>query len=148
MAGADPVPSLPRLLIDTNVVLDVLLDRAPWVEDATALLDAIAKGQAEGHLAAHSVTTVYYIVERERNRAVAATAVSDLLQLLNVVPLAGAAFERALGLGLRDYEDGVQTAAALQIGADCLVTRNAKDFKGVPVTVRSPGEVLALLGPR
>lgn len=50
MAGADPVPPLPRLLIDTDVVLDVLLDRAPWVEDATALLDAIAKGQAEGHV--------------------------------------------------------------------------------------------------
>lgn len=109
------------------MVLDVLLDRAPWVEDATALLDAIAKGQA---------------------RAVAATAVSDLLQLLSVVPLASAAFQRALGLGLRDYEDGVQTAAALQIGADCLVTRNAKDFNGAPVTVRSPGEILALLGPQ
>ena len=147
MAVADPVPPIPRLLIDTNVVLDVLLERVPWVEDATALLDAIAKGQAEGHLASHAITTVYYIVERERNRAVAATAVSDLLQLLSVVPLASAAFQRALGLGLRDYEDGVQ-AAALQMGADCLVTRNAKDFKGAPLTVRSPGEVLALLGPR
>ncbi|MBA2593846.1 MAG: PIN domain-containing protein [Gammaproteobacteria bacterium] len=147
MAVTDPVPPIPRLLIDTNVVLDVLLERVPWVEDATALLDAIAKGQAEGHLASHAITTVYYIVERERNRAVAATAVSDLLQLLSVVPLASAAFQRALGLGLRDYEDGVQ-AAALQMGADCLVTRNAKDFKGAPLTVRSPGEVLALLGPR
>jgi predicted nucleic acid-binding protein len=148
MVSADPVPSILRLLIDTNVVLDLVLARTPWVEDATALLDAIAKGQAEGHLAGHSVTTVYYIVERERNRAVAATAVSDLLQFLSVVPLASADFQRALGLGLRDYEDGVQAAAALQIGADCLVTRNPKDFKGAPVTVRSPGEVLALLATR
>ncbi len=95
-----------------------ILERKPWVEDATALLDAIAKGRAEGHIAGHTVTTVYYIVERERNRSVAATAINDLLQLLNVVPLGSADSQRALGLGLRDYEDGVQTAAGLRVGID------------------------------
>lgn len=100
------VPAIPKLLIDTNVVLDVVLDREPWVEDATVLLDAIASGRAEGHIAGHTVTTVYYIVERARSRSVAATAVNDLLQLLNVVPLGRADFQRALGFGLRDYEDG------------------------------------------
>ncbi len=142
------VPAIPKLLIDTNVVLDVMLERGPWVEDATALLDAIAKGHAEGHIAGHTVTTVYYIVERERNRSVAATAINDLLQLLNVVPLGSADFQRALGLGLRDYEDGVQVAAGLQVGLDYLVTRNAKDFKGAPLMPRSPGEILGLLESR
>lgn len=142
------VPAIPKLLIDTNVVLDVVLDREPWVEDATALLDAIAGGRAEGHIAGHTVTTVYYIVERARSRSVAATAVNDLLQLLNVVPLGRADFQRALGLDLRDYEDGVQAAAGLQVGIDYLVTRNAKDFKGAPVMPRSPGEILGLLGSR
>ena len=140
-----PVPKV-RLLIDTNIVLDIVLERDPWVEDATALLDAVAKGRADGYVGSHAVTTVHYVVERERSRAVAATAVSDLLQLLSVVPLGTADFQRALGLGLRDYEDAVQVAACLQIGADYLVTRNAKDYKGAPVTARSAGEVLALLG--
>ncbi len=140
-----PAPKL-TLLIDTNVVLDVALERKPWADAATALLDAIAKDRAAGYVAGHAVTTVHYIVERERNRATAATAVSDLLQLLTVVPLGGADFQRVLGLSLRDYEDGVQAAACLQVGADYLVTRNEKDFKGAPVTPRSPGEVLALLG--
>jgi predicted nucleic acid-binding protein len=137
-----------KLLIDTNVLLDVVLERKPWVDDATALLDAIAKGRAQGYVSAHAVTTVYYVVERERNRALAATAVSDLVQLLTVVPLSNADFQRALGLGLRDFEDGTQAAACLQVGADCLVTRNPKDYKGAPVTLRSAGEVLALLGPK
>ncbi|MGH8531392.1 MAG: type II toxin-antitoxin system VapC family toxin [Gammaproteobacteria bacterium] len=142
------MPAIPRLLIDTNVVLDVMLERKPWVEDATALLDANAKGRAEGHIAGHTVTTVYYIAERERNRSVAATAINDLLQLLNVVPLGSADFQRALGLGLRDYENSVQAAAGLQVGVDYLVTRNAKDFKGAPAMPRSPGEILGLLGSR
>jgi len=48
------------LLIDTNVLLDVVLERQPWVEDATALLDAVAKGQAVGYVASHAIPTVYY----------------------------------------------------------------------------------------
>lgn len=139
------VPPAPKILIDTNVLLDVVLERKPWVDDATALLDGVAKGRAEGYVAGHAITTVHYIVERERNRAIAATAVSDLLQLLTVVALSSADFQRALGLGLKDYEDGIQAAACLQIGADYLVTRNEKDFRGAPVTARTAGEVLALI---
>lgn len=134
-----------RLLVDTNVVLDVVLNRQPWAADAAVLLDAVAKGRAQGYIAGHAVTTVYYIVEKQSGHAVAATAVSDLLQLLSVVPLAAADFQRALGLALRDFEDGVQAAACLQVNADYLVTRNPKDFQGAPVTTRAPGEVLALL---
>ncbi len=133
------------LLVDTNVVLDVVLDRHPWAGDAAALLDAVEKGRAQGYFTGHAVTTVYYIVEKQRGHAVAATAVSDLLELLSVVPLGTADFQRALGLALNDYEDGVQAAACLHVGADYLVTRNPKDFQGAPVTTRAPGEVLALL---
>jgi predicted nucleic acid-binding protein len=137
----------PKLLIDTNIILDVALERKPWVNDAATLFDAIAEDHmAEGYIASHSVTTVYYIVERETDRTTALTAVSDLLQILMVVPLTGADFQRALSLGLKDYEDAVQAAACLHIGGDYLVTRNPKDFKGAPVMPRSPGEVLAQLG--
>ena len=145
MAVADAPGTGPLLLIDTNVVLDVVLERRPWVEDASTLLDAIARGRAAGYIAGHAVTTVYYIVERERDRSVAGTAVSDLLDLLQVVPLGSDDFRRAIGLGLTDFEDAVQVAACLLVGASFLVTRNARDFKGAPVSPRSPGEILALL---
>jgi hypothetical protein len=71
--------------------------------------------------------------------------VSDLLELVDVVALGRGEFQRALSLGLADYEDAVQVAAYLTMGADVLVTRNARDFKGAPVVTRSAGEVLALL---
>lgn len=147
MAAAEPPTRGPRLtlLIDTNVLLDVVLERKPWVEDATALLDAVAKGQAAGYVASHAIPTVYYVVARERDRAAAATATSDLLQLLTVVPLDNAGFQRALGLGLRDFEDGAQAAACLQVGADRLVTRNTKDYGEAPVTLCTAGEAVALL---
>ena len=136
---------MPRLLLDTNVVLDVILARAPWDADAVLLFDSIARGQATGFVAGHAVTTVHSIVQRAKGRGVAATAVSDLLQLVDVVPLDRSDFTRALSLGLADYEDAVHVAAYLRIGAEMLVTRNARDFKGAAVVTRSAGEVVALL---
>ena len=151
MAGDRPAPPLaaaqPKLLLDTNVLLDVVLDRHPWVEDATALLDAIAKGRLVGYVASHTIPTVYYVAAHERDRAAATTAVTDLLRLLQVVPLDNAAFERALALNLKDFEDAVQAAACLEVGAECLVTRNPRDYRGARVLLRSPGEALALLPP-
>jgi predicted nucleic acid-binding protein len=136
-----------KLLIDTNILLDVVLERKPWVEDATALLDAIARGRAEGYVASHTIPTVYYVVARERDRTAATTATTDLLQLLTVVPLDDAGFQRALTLSVKDFEDAAQAAACLEVGADCLVTRNPADYRGAPVTLRSAGEALALLPP-
>lgn len=138
----------PALLIDTNVVLDVILGREPWAADAARVLDSVARGAAHGFLAGHAVSTVHYIVQREAGRAAANTGVSDLLQVLVVVPLDSADFQRALALGLGDYEDAVQVAAGLKAGADFLVTRNRKDYKGAPITPLTPGEVLGLLAAR
>ena len=145
LGAAGGTARVPTLLLDTNVVLDVILARAPWDGDAVLLLDSISRSQAAGLVAGHAVTTVHYIVQRAKGRAVAATAVSDLLQLVDIVPLDRSDFTRALSLGLGDYEDAVHVAAYLRIGADALVTRNARDFQGAPVVTRSAGEVLALL---
>lgn len=134
-----------RLLVDTNVVLDVILDREPWAADAVRLLDSIERGEAKGFVAAHAVTTVHYIVARASDRSTANMAVADLLAVLTVVETGAAEFHRALAMGLGDFEDAVQAAACLSAGADYLVTRNARDFKGAPVSTRTPGEVLALL---
>jgi predicted nucleic acid-binding protein len=135
----------PRLLIDINVILDVVLARQPWVDDSAGILDALSQNRAIGFVAGHAITTIYYVVQRRSDRVAATTAVSDLLQICDVVPSSGADFRRALTLGLGDFEDAVTVAAALTSGADYLVTRNGKDFRGVPITVRSPGTVLALL---
>jgi predicted nucleic acid-binding protein len=134
-----------KLLVDTNILLDVILDRRGLMDDSAKVLDAIEDGRAEGFVASHAVTTIHYIVEHENGRSAAATAIADVLQLCKVVAVGDADFHRALALGLRDFEDAVQVAAALQIGADYIVSRNERDFKGAPVPVRSPATILLLL---
>jgi predicted nucleic acid-binding protein len=134
-----------KILVDINVILDAILERKEWLEEAGLLLSAIENGQVEGYVAAHTITTTHYLVAKQKGRTVAASVVTDLLRIVRVVQIGGADFLQALLLGMNDYEDAVQVVAALQIGADYLVTRNARDFKSAPVQAHTPGEVLALL---
>lgn len=89
-----------------------------------------------------------YLVERARTRHVALSAVRDLLSIVDVAAVGREDMHRALTLGLKDFEDAVQVAAALGVGADYLVTRDTKHFRTAPIEIRTPGEVLALCGTR
>lgn len=133
------------LLLDINVLLDLFLDRRPWSGDAARLMSAIESGGADGYIAGHTITTAYYVISKAKDRRVAMLAVTDLLRIVKVVPVDTPDFHHALVLGLNDFEDAVQVAAALKVGADYVVTRDEKHFRGGPVEPRSAGEVLALL---
>lgn len=134
-----------RVLLDIDVLLDVFLNRPPWVTDAARLLAAIDRGEAEGYVAGHTITTLYYLIAKARDRQTAAVAVTDLLRIVKVVPLEAADFHQALVLALGDFEDAVQVAAGLEVGAECVATRDEKHFRGSPLPPRSPGEILAML---
>lgn len=134
-----------KLLVDTNVLLDVILERKNLMRESAAVLDAIEDGRAKGYVSSHAVTTVHYIVAKANGAAAAVTAISDVLDLCEVVAVNEADFRRALALGLKDFEDAVQVAAALHVGADYLVSRKEKDFKNSPVDVRSPTTIAVLL---
>lgn len=136
-----------KLLVDANVVLDLLLARAPWADEAAALFSAIERGQAQGYVAAHTVTTVHYILERAKDRTAASMGVSDLLRLVDVVPVERADLLQALALDFRDYEDGVQAICALKTEVDAVVTRDPAGFEQVALAAVRPGAMLAQLGP-
>ena len=132
-----------RWLVDVNVILDVLADREPWAEHSARVLELVESGRAEGVVAAHTVTTLHYLVARHGGRELATTSVRKLLRVFGVVPVDEDRLLHALDLDLGDFEDAVQAACAEKIRADVLVTRNADDFAGVGVEVLSPVELLA-----
>lgn len=134
-----------KLLLDVNVILDVALNRAPFVQDSALLLNAIDQGRAEGFVAAHTITTAFYVTAKIQSVQAATAAISQLLEIVDVVPADRADFLRAISLGWRDFEDAVQAVSADKIAADAIVTRDPKDFKAAAIAVRSPAEVLALL---
>jgi hypothetical protein len=89
--------------------------------------------------------TVHYIVARGNCRIGANVAVSDLLQICEVVALGSRDFQRAVALELKHFEDVLQVAAVIAVGADYIASRNEADFKGTPVEVSAPGMLIPLL---
>jgi predicted nucleic acid-binding protein len=128
-----------RVLFDTNVLLDVLLAREPHLTDSARALDAAASGQVLGFIAAHAVTTIFYLLERELGGPRAKAVLGGLLGPLVVAPVTDATIRIALAGPLADFEDGVTLAAAQEVGAAVIVTRNGKDFVGGGLAAVHPG---------
>lgn len=126
-----------------NVILDVLTDRQPWADSSAEVLGYVERGEATGYLAAHTVTTVYYLLSSHRDRSVARAKTRLLLRLFEVVPVDEDRLLQALDLGLPDFEDAVQAACAEKQGVDALVTRNEADFEGLGLQVLSPVALLS-----
>jgi predicted nucleic acid-binding protein len=135
----------PAVLIDLNILLDVLQKRAPFYEASAGILAAVETGRIQGYLAAHSLTTLFYLVQKDKSSAEARATITNLLQFIQVAPVDQGTIEQALNLDYRDFEDAVQMISAVQCKVDCLVTRNVKDYKPALLPVIKPVDFLGTL---
>jgi predicted nucleic acid-binding protein len=133
-----------RVLFDTNVVLDVLLTRAPHAEAATQLMDLVARRRLDGVLGATSVTTIHYLLGKALDAAVVRRHVNSLLAIFDVAAVTRAVLADATKLRFRDYEDAVLHEAARHSGCTSIVTRDPKDFVGSKLGIYQPAELLRL----
>jgi predicted nucleic acid-binding protein len=136
-----------RLLFDINVILDVLLDRLPHADVASDVWGSVEDGRAAGLLSAHAVTTIHYLNAREVGPRRARQTTDAILSVFDVATVDRHVLHSALALGWTDFEDAVTAAAAQRAKCDALITRNPADFKGSPVRVLTPAEVLPWLNP-
>lgn len=134
-----------RVLFDTNVLVDFLLDRAPHAQVASSLLSRVERGGLQGLACANSFTAIFYLARKATGVEAARSYIADLLALLEVAPVTRTTLEDAGQSSVLDYEDAVVCAAACQANADCVVTRNEKDFAAAPLPVHSPTSLLAAL---
>ncbi len=134
-----------KVLVDTNVWLDVLQDRKPFYEDSARALTILEEPEHAALLSATSVTTIFYLVAKKANRQTAFEQVRRLLEHYGVVSIDGAVLRDALSSDSDDYEDAVLEHAAQRAGLDAIVTRNAKDFGGSRLAIYTPTELVAAL---
>lgn len=134
-----------KLLLDINVLLDVLLIRQPHVGASAKVLDACERHLAEGWLCAASLTTLYYLATKERDRATAQRLLEKLLSFCTVAEVNDAVIRRASGAVWDDFEDAVVHEAAVGGRCDGIVTRDAGGFKKASLPVYKPEDVCSLL---
>jgi len=134
-----------RVLIDLNLILDMLQKREPFYAASARVLACVETGLIEGLVAAHTMTTLFYLIAKDRSPEIARVALTELLRFLSVAAVDHTTIQQALNLPYRDFEDAVQMAAAAQAGALYLVTRNVKDYKAGPLPALQPAELLAMV---
>lgn len=134
-----------KILIDTNVILDVFCNRAEFVEDSLKVFQYCEINQITGYLSALSVPNIVYIMRKELDGERIREILTMLTSLFSVVDLREGDLIRAADLDFSDYEDALQTVCALRAKVDYIVTRNVKDFKNSAVPAIKPSELLERL---
>ena len=135
----------PVVLLDLNIILDVLQKREPFYESSAQVLASVETGLITGYLAAHSVTTLFYLIQKDQSASAARAAITELLQFLRIAPVNQNTIDQALNLDYQDFEDAVQMISALQSKADYLITRDISDYQPPLVPVLKPVDFLATL---
>ena len=131
-----------RVLLDNDVVLDLVLDREPFVEAAADVFKLQEQGRIDGHVAGITLINVFYVTRKIKGIGVARRAVGELLAALKVCPLDHATLENAHKLAFTDFEDAVQHASAEASHLDAIVTRNPNDYKNAALPVFTPADFL------
>jgi predicted nucleic acid-binding protein len=132
-----------RVLLDTDVILDVIAARIPFAQEAGELLDLSEKGAFEAYISALTPLNVFYIARKAMSSENLRESVKDLLQTVKVCPLNDAVLNAAFALPFSDYEDAVQHCCATEAGLEAIVTRNVRDYKNSTLPVFTPSEFLS-----
>jgi predicted nucleic acid-binding protein len=131
-----------RVLLDTDVVLDLVLAREPFAQESRQLFKLHEQAKIDAYIAAITPINVFYITGKFKGRREAQRAAELLLISLSVCPLSYSVLEQAYKLPFEDYEDAVQHASVTTSGLDSIVTRDLNDYKRATLPVLSPTDFL------
>jgi predicted nucleic acid-binding protein len=130
-----------KVLVDTNIVLDVLLERHPFSKDSFVIFQLANLKRISGFLSAASITDIFYLVRKQRRNSEEVYRMIDkLTELFSVIPVSETTISGALALRWKDFEDAVQYMAAKENGITHIITRNKADYETDDIPCVSPVE--------
>jgi len=134
-----------KILFDTNIIIDVFLDRKPFSEHASYLMSKVERSEITGFLCASTVTTIHYLLSKYLDKEKAIESINSLMALFEVASVNRLVIENALQSKFTDFEDAVLHESARHAGAEYIITRNIKDFKKTKIPAFTPTEFLSML---
>lgn len=135
-----------KVLLDTNILLDVLADRAPFAQEAATVFKLCETRQITGVIYALSIPNIVYIMRRELDREQIAGVLQKLTAIFEVADMKADDLKKAAVSAIPDFEDALQSACAQRIKAQYIVTRNLKDFVNSKVMAIKPSELIERMG--
>jgi predicted nucleic acid-binding protein len=132
------------VLLDTNVIVDVALERQPHFEASQQVLLLVEQGQIEGYISASTFSDLYYIIRRSRGREWTTDFLNWLVTYCQVAIVNEAVIRMALTANFRDFEDAIQYSTAVVNQLDAIVTRNPQDFPVTTPRILTPEQLIQL----
>jgi len=132
-----------KILLDTNVVLDLLLQREPFSNEAVTIFSLVESKKFDAYLCATTITTIYYLVSKNLKKSQADKVIEDLLQLFKIAEVNKEVLLSSLQNNGKDFEDSVLYTSAKFSSVDIIITRDKKGFTQSSVLVQNPKEFLA-----
>jgi predicted nucleic acid-binding protein len=133
-----------KVLVDTNVILDVLLKRQNFYELSYEMFKLSEKNKVYGYISASAITDIFYIIQRNDKRGDIYQAMDDLIQIFDIAPVTQTIISSALVLHWKDFEDAVQYCTAVENGFDYIVTRNVADYEDATIPCVEPAQFLEM----
>lgn len=135
-----------KVLLDTNIILDVILQREPFFKPAVEILRLSDSGKIEAYITSNSITDIFYILRKFFDKIEdRCKAVRYILQIVDVASVTKSDIFKSLDQDFTDFEDALQTQCAKKIKAEFIITRNVKDFRDGTVDVITPDEFVKLI---
>ena len=135
-----------KVLVDTNIVMDVLLKRIPFYKDSFSVFQLSDSGSINGFLASISVTNAFFILRKAgKNRDDVYLDMDDISGIFKIAPVSDTTISTALTLRWKDFEDAIQFVTAKESNVDFIITRNKTDFENTDIPCMTPTEFIAYL---
>lgn len=132
-----------KIMCDTNIIIDVLLDREPFADDSCKVLSLCEEHRLEGFVSASSVTDIYYLVRKHTHSTeLAYKAIGKLLEIAKVCSVTNDDILTAFQRKAKDFEDCLVATCAKSIRCNYIITRNKKDFEEFDIPLLTPSELL------
>lgn len=132
-----------KLFLDSDVLLDLLLDREPFSEDIAQLIEKSVDSDVKLYTSAISITNIHYIIGRLENRNKANSKTKKILSFVSMEDIGQKVIDKASSSRFKDFEDSVQNYCAVEAGHKIIITRNTKDYKESELSILTPKEYLA-----
>ena len=134
-----------KLFLDTNVVIDVIAAREPFVADSRAIFDLCESGKADGRISALTLCTVSYVLRKFVTPGTMRTKLREFRNILTPVDLSVSLLDKAIASSIADFEDAVQFYTAVYSEADYIITRNIRHFPQDNIPVLTPTDFLVIM---
>jgi predicted nucleic acid-binding protein len=134
-----------KVLLDTNIIIDIALERQPYFTNSETVLAFVEQGQIEGYISASTISDLYYLIRKQKGRDLTIEFLQEILTFCQIATVNQAAIIMAFTTNFQDFEDSIQYSTSVVNKLDAIITRNPQDFPIVTPRIITPEQLIAEL---